>query len=213
MPIPRSLYVTTQATPGYENSDAGYAAYLAAHQSGDYPVKISEIMSSNQSYLDANQRSSDWIELYNSSSEAVDLSGMRLSDRTDSGGYLFPDGSEIAAGDYLVIRCDGSMTGDDYAPFSLLSGGGETITLSSGNLILDSITTPALVTDTSYARQDAGDWAATDAPTPGYANTSAGREQYLASISADQPDLQITELMAENLSCLQDADGDFSDWL
>ena len=205
--------ITAQATPGYENSDAGYAAYLKAHQSGNYPVKISEIMSSNQSYLDGIQRSSDWIELYNSSSEAVDLSGMRLSDRTDSEGYLFLEGSSIAAGEYRVIRCDGSMAGDDYAPFSLLGGGGETITLSSGNLIFDSVTTPALVTDTSYARQEAGDWAVTDAPTPGYANTSEGRAAYLASISADQPDLQITELMAENLSCLQDADGDFSDWL
>ncbi|MPM21615.1 hypothetical protein SDC9_68059 [bioreactor metagenome] len=205
--------ITTQATPGYENSGAGYAAYLAAHQSGEYPIQINEILSSNQSYLDDQQRSSDWIELYNASTEAVDLSGMRLSDRADSEGYLFAEGSILAAGNYLVIRCDGAVTGANYAPFSLLGGGGETIALSRGNLILDSVTTPALVTDSSYARDTSGVWQICDAPTPGYPNTQTGREQYLASVCLELPHLQITELMAENLSYLQDADGDFSDWL
>lgn len=205
--------ISSQATPGFENTDAGYAAYLLAHQSSQNPVKINEVMSSNQSYLDENQRSSDWIELYNASSEPVDLSGMRLSDRADSEGYLFAAGSILNAGEYLVVRCDGGASDAAYAPFSLLSGGGETISLSNGDLILDSITTPALVTDTSYARGEDGVWQGCDAPTPGYPNTTEGRAQYLASVGSEQPSLQITELMAENLSCLQDTDGDFSDWL
>lgn len=205
--------ISSRATPGFENSDVGYSAYLLAHQSSQNPVQISEVMSSNQSYLDKNQRSSDWIELYNASSEPVDLSGMRLSDRADSEGYLFAEGSILKAGEYLVVRCDGGASDAAYAPFSLLSGGGETIALSNGDLILDSITTPALVTDTSFSRGEDGVWQGCDAPTPGYPNTKEGRAEYLASVGSEQPNLQITELMAENLSCLQDADGDFSDWL
>ena len=205
--------ITTQATPGFENTDAGYAAYLLAHQADNCPIQINEIMSSNQSYLDANLRSSDWIELWNSSAEDVDLSGMRLSDRADSGGYLFAEGTTLAANQYLVIRCDGDASNTAYAPFSLTGEGGETVTLSSANLTLDSVAVPALTTDTTYARDEGGVWQVCDAPTPGYPNTEDGRTQYLASVTANSADLRITELMAENLSCLQDADGDFSDWI
>ncbi len=203
---------TDRATPGYENSDAGYEAYLSAHRQSGCPVRINEFMSANQTYLDENHLSSDWIELWNTSSEAVDLSGMRLSDRADAQGYLFPEGTELAGGAYLLIRC-GDAANPAYAPFSLASAGGETIALYSSNLTLDAVTTPALLANTSYARDDSGAWSVCDAPTPGFANTDEGRAQYLASVAIASPDIRITELMADNLSCLQDEDGDFSDWI
>ncbi len=201
-------------TPGYANTAEGYEAYLLAHTESDFPVRLNEVMTSNRSYLDENLLSSDWIELYNDSDAAVDLTGFHLSDRTDSDGYVFPDGSVIGAREYLVIRCDGSAADAYYAPFSLSGSGGETIVFSSGSgVVLDRMTTQTLETDVSLALSDGGDWLASDAPTPGFENSTAGREAYLASVETPDADVRITELMASNLSCIQDAEANFSDWI
>ncbi len=204
--------ITTAATPGYENSDAGYEAYLLSRSSSASPVRISEIMSSNRSYSDERRRSGDWIELWNSSAEMADLTGMRLSDRADAEGYLFPEGTLLSGGEYLLVFCGGTAD-EGYAPFALSSTGGETVILSSGDITLDQAALPALETDTSYALDENGVWSVSKTPTPGFPNTSEGRRQYLESVAADYPDIRVTELMADNLSCLQDADGDFSDWI
>ena len=46
-------------------------------------VLINELVSVNTVFLDDFGKSSDWIELYNSSNSIQDLSGMRISDRPD----------------------------------------------------------------------------------------------------------------------------------
>jgi hypothetical protein len=49
---------------------------------------------------------SEWIEIYNTGTEAADLAGWSFMGGTSSGGSLgdpFPDGSTIAPGEYLVI--------------------------------------------------------------------------------------------------------------
>ena len=62
-------------TPGQPNSFAGAdAAARTILSVNRYGVVISEIMASSSS-------SSDWIELYNGGSQAVDLSGFGLSDK------------------------------------------------------------------------------------------------------------------------------------
>ena len=64
------------------------------------PVRISEIMDSNKgSVPDENGEYYDWIELYNTSSEAVDISGCGLSDDITGGiKFVFPQGTRIEAG-------------------------------------------------------------------------------------------------------------------
>jgi len=201
------------ATPGYANTDAGYQAYLSARLDSHSPVRINELMVSNKSFLDENGRSSDWIELYNDSDAEFDLSGFRLSDRADSQGYVFPAGSVVPARQYLLIYCDGAASDASYAPFSLSGSGGETVTLTSGDTIFDQVTTRAMQSDLSLARDENGGWANCSQPTPGYENSEQGYEQYLSAAKEDGADIRITELMASNLSCIQDADGDFSDWI
>ena len=205
--------IQESATPGYENTSAGYQAYLSARHEERFPVVISELMVSNKSYLDANQCSSDWIELFNNSSEAVDLAGIHLTDREDAAGYQFPLDSVIQPYGFLLIYCDGATSDPYYAPFSLSSAGGETVMLVSGNTVLDQVTTQAMQTDLSLARDQSGVWSECTQPTPNFENSTAGFHQYLESLPGSETEIQITEIMASNTSCLQDADGDFSDWI
>lgn len=57
----------------------------------------------------------DWIELHNPGAEAVDLTGWLFRDDDPAHAYVFPAGSTLAAGAYLVLtRDDTTITGFDF---------------------------------------------------------------------------------------------------
>lgn len=200
-------------TPGFENSEAGYAAYCDARR-GNAAVRINELMSSNESYCGPSGVAADWVELFNASGAPVSLAGFRLTDRANATGYIFPDGAVIGAGEYLLLYCNGDVSDGVSAPFSLASAGGESLTLSTGaGIVLDQLITPPLKRDVSYARTADGGWQTSLRPTPGHENSEAGYAAYLASVSGVGAALRITELMASNTSCIMDAYGGFSDWI
>ena len=73
-------------------------------------VRVNEIMSSNKKTI-ANAAGvyADWVELYNSGSEAVDVSGWRLCDSTTkawSKWHALPEGTVIPANGYLLVWAD-----------------------------------------------------------------------------------------------------------
>jgi hypothetical protein len=120
--------------------------------------------------LDAN--GTDWIEFYNSTSQAVDITGFKVyDDAADK--YTLASGS-IPAGGFLILTCDGTGVGGN-ASFKL-SATGETIYLedNKGNLI-DQVTFPALDNGSSYARFPDGqdDWRKTGIPTKNETNGNA----------------------------------------
>lgn len=173
--------------------------------SGKPAVYINEIMAENRSYPNADKQLCPWIELYNGGKKAVDLSGWTLSDGSRTA--LFPEGSTLDAGAFLVLSC-----GKDDLPLSLSSGGSLELFDSQGKPV-DALELPALECDQSFARQSDGALALSAEASPGYENSSAGHEAFLASLGVTQAPIQITELMPANKSCLLDANGDFSDWI
>lgn len=173
--------------------------------SGKPAVYINEIMAENRSYPNADKQLCPWIELYNGGKKAVDLSGWTLSDGSRTA--LFPEGSTLDAGAFLVLSC-----GKDDLPLSLSSGGSLELFDSQGKPV-DALELPALECDQSFARQSDGALALSAEASPGYENSSAGHEAFLAGLGVTQAPIQITELMPANKSCLLDADGDFSDWI
>lgn len=173
--------------------------------SGKTNVYINEVMAENRSYPNADKQLCPWIELYNGGKKAVDLSGWTLSDGSRTA--VFPEGSTLDAGAYLVLSC-----GKDDLPLSLSSGGSLELYDSQGKLV-DSAVLTALECDRSLARQSDGALTISLEPSPGYENSSAGHEAFLASLGVTQAPVQITELMPSNKSCLLDGDGDFSDWI
>ena len=201
--------LTDRPTPGFENSEAGYAAYMAGRDdTAVCAVHVSEFMSSNTLYPLPDGETADWIELHNEGETSFDLSGCALTDASDKLKYVFPDGVRIEAGEYLLLRC-----GEDGLGFSLRADGGETLSfLDAAGRIIDRLTTPTLPRNCSYARAG-GEWTLCTEPSPGYENSADGHAAYLTSLGLGECGVRISELMAENRATLTDASGAFSDWI
>lgn len=107
----------------------------------------------------------DWIELYNSTDAAIDLSGLKLWEGGGRGeAWEIPAGTTIAAGGLLVIESDKDGLYADptkYPAWGLSKGPSEYIVLARGNMaVLDSIALPSMNANESYGRKTDGasDW-------------------------------------------------------
>lgn len=115
----------------------------------------------------------DWVELYNASDVAVDISGYKIYDSGGQSGAKpkkeIPAGTMIAAkGFYVVVVDDGTDTGFG------LSSAGETVWFenAAGNLI-DNVTFPAFEPSQSYGRvPDGGTWGILNSPSPNAPNST-----------------------------------------
>ena len=170
-------------------------------QSGEHPLRISEYMSANTAYPNADGRICDWIEIHNTSDKPFNVSGYRLSDDVTQAKYAFPVGTVIPADGYIVVYCDPETSGGLYAPFSLRRLGGETLLLmNSANTVLDEIETLRCRKNTSIVRETDGSFTVSAAPTPGYANTDEGYTAYLAASGQGTGALRLSEIMAAGLN-------------
>lgn len=158
-------------TPGQSNDFSGAVAIdaeLRANSAAN--VILSEIAASSSTV------GTDWIELYNAGTEAVDLSGWGLS---DSAGrprkWQFPSGTTIAPGQYLgVLLTDKQVSGQLCADFRLSLEGGYTVTLSRADgTLVDRAWLPEQYADLTYGRVEGrSGFYYFDVPTPQAANTS-----------------------------------------
>lgn len=154
--------------------------------SRDYSaLKINEVCTSNKSGLQDTQGSHpDWIEIINSSSSGIDVSGVGLSDGSKNRyKFVFPQDTVINANSSVIVLCDDtdvSSSGEYHAPFKL-SSAGETIYLTApspsertnGNDI-DILEIPELPEDVTYGRYpDGSDSFSYLQPSPGKNNSSS----------------------------------------
>ena len=141
-------------------------------------VCINEVCSQNKTCLaDSYGVYSDWIELYNAGSSAVDLSGWGLSDDAQQPLlFTFPSGAKIGAGEHMVVFASKqqSTAAELHTGFAL-SKNGDTVVLSNADgKVLQQVELPTLGTDVSYGRTpDGGDTLEIMAPTPAKANAGA----------------------------------------
>jgi hypothetical protein len=71
-------------------------------------LRLNEAVSSNSIYLDEDNDSPDWFELYNPGTETVDLSGFTLSDKADTPGkWTIPTGLVMAPNQYAFFWASG----------------------------------------------------------------------------------------------------------
>ena len=109
-----------------------------------FPVHINEVLTSNTRYPNADGVCCDFVELYNSASYPVDLSGFSLSDGGSSTRFVFPADTQIGPKSYLVVYCDKLAENVNYARFGLSRAGGEKLYLIDSNgAVSDSVDTVA----------------------------------------------------------------------
>lgn len=100
--------------------------------------------------------SNDAIELHNGGGVAADLSGWQLSDEPmflPEKTYVFPDGTVIEPGEFMVLLSVDLLTGVGDFPFGISDSSEETITLADADgVVVDAIATDGYKSRVSYCR-------------------------------------------------------------
>lgn len=106
----------------------------------------------------------EWVELYNSSSQAIDLSGWYLDDEEGaSRPYKFPDQTIISPGTYLVFKA-GELK------LSLKNTSDVLRLLSPDKAEIERIAYDEVEDGWSFAKDESGDFKWSKTPTPGLEN-------------------------------------------
>lgn len=143
----------------------------------DNSLCINEVCSQNKSCLaDSYGKYSDWIEIYNSGSSDIDVSGYGLSDKTDiPPRFVFPANTVIRSGEHFVVFASKQeSTGNELHTGFSISKNGENLYLSNADgTIISQIEVPTLGEDSTYGRTpDGSDTFEIMTPTPKSANAS-----------------------------------------
>lgn len=152
-------------------------------------VVINEALASNNSYYyESSTDAYDWIELYNTGAEAVDLTGMQLT-LASGKSFTFPSGTIAASACYQVL-CDSGLDSSATNTGFNLPASGDTINLyNASGTAIDSLDYGQQVTDYSVGRYPDGTGSFTlCVPTQAAANT--------AQATASQAFLKINECCA-----------------
>ena len=133
-------------------------------------VVINEFLAVNQTgQVDEAGTNEDWIELYNNSNSALDLSGLYLSDSyTNPQKFVFPNNTIIPANGFLTIWADEDNSSTSLHCNFKLSASGERLILSKSTTVLDSLSFGAQTADISFGRCPDGTGAFQQLSTPSY---------------------------------------------
>jgi hypothetical protein len=162
------------------------------------PVALNEILASNHSFTNANGATPDWIELYNTSTNPVNVADLSLSDDPNNPRkFVFAPGTTISANGFLLIYCDNNTPAStNNTGFNISANGASVMlfnSLSNGGGLIDSISFGLQAADYSIGRSPNGSGAWTlNVPTPAAPNAIAG----LGSVAS----LSVNEWMADPAS-------------
>jgi hypothetical protein len=186
---PHTIYVAGKTDAGYYQDDA--FAYptnstLPAHLTASRTwlvtnalpprVVLNEVLASNVRAFSFDDNSADVIELFNPGTTAINLSGKRITDDpSQSNKFVFPFGTTLGAGEYLLVFADTSgSTNGLHLGFTLNASGHAVYLYDSivnGGALLDSISFGLQLEDISIGRLPSGGWGLTY-PTLGSANVA-----------------------------------------
>ncbi|MFH0992673.1 MAG: lamin tail domain-containing protein [bacterium] len=140
----------------------------------------------NEIYSRGTTTDPDWIELYNASSIAINLTGYKIYNVGGQSGTKpkkdIPAGTMIPAKGFFVIVTDGSATSD----FGLSSSGEMVWLEDSSGTIIDTVTFAAMDVSQTFGRSpDGGAWKLLNTITRGTSNGSATAVQDYSSIAIE----------------------------
>lgn len=148
------------------------AALASSAQEG---LLLNELCASNHGcQTDAEGRTPDWIELYNSGDRPIDLTGWRIA--INGRQQVIDAPLRVPAKGHLLLLCDGHPErGPQHLGFTLEKQGGAVLLIAPDGLrIADLFTYPPLRANTSMGRAPDGQrtWSLFARPTPGAANAA-----------------------------------------
>lgn len=171
---------------------------------GLVPVRINEVSAANGIYVNEYFKRNDWVELYNTTNNPVDIEGMYLSDNEKNPQkYQITKGETsaetiIPAHGYMVIWCDKLETESQlHANFKLDADGGIVMLTAADGSWSDRLNYSQLQEDQTVGRYPDGaqDVFVMNIPTISKANITSS---YLVKV--DQPELTgIYDLMASTV--------------
>lgn len=168
--------------PGAEHNVFIYT--ISPTASTDTSIVINEVMASNiTTAADNFGEYDDWIELYNKSTVAVDISGYYLTDNpVNLNKWTFPAGTIIQPNDYLIVWADeDSSQGPYHANFKLSASGEILMLLDTADNIVDSVGWGLQIADQGYARVPNGTGSfVIQGPTFSANNNSVGVEEVVS---------------------------------
>lgn len=172
-------------SPGFANTAEG--ARMAVDEEYLIPTENARQLYINEVVCSA-EGIEDWLELYNASDAAIDLSGYGISDNPNRPRkWQFPDGATIPAGGYLAVKLAGSegetglVNGIYQTDFALSVQADEVVLLATAEgEIIDRMLLSGQRRGVSYGRAaGAQEYRYFKNPTPNAANDGAGY-QYCA---------------------------------
>ncbi len=161
---------------------------------------ISEVMSNNGGiYVNSNNLVTDYVELYNGTDKAIDLTGYGLSDRKDRVKWVF-DEVIIEPDSYLVVALTGKDEEGLNANFKLRAAGKEYLILvNKGGKVVDAVETVSLAKNQTMNRKADGSWFIANYGTPNHENSMQGLNAYLASLmSEESSEIVVNEVLVKN---------------
>ncbi len=175
-------------SPGYPNTGAGFAEFEKNNPASTGDVVISEVLSSNNKYDTADGGKSDFIEVENRGTNAVNLQGFGLTDNASNPSkFRFPDVT-LQPGDHLAVLANGtSNTNGNYysAPFKLSKLGCTVALFDAQDQLLDRYFLGALPQNLSIGRAEGSTEIAYFEPTPGQANRDA-KSGFVSDVQFDK---------------------------
>ena len=173
------------------------------------PIRMNRIVAKNDgSLLDADGDDSDYIELYNTGFDRIDLSVWQLSDESDR--WIIPGDVFIDGYGTLIIWASGKgdildaaypgPEGELHANFKLTSDGEQLTLAEPSECVVDQVTYPALESNESFGFDPQDQRRVLEAVPTG-------------AVCATPGSVQIVAVQAKNDSTRADEDGDFGDWV
>ena len=176
------------------------------------PLVINRVMTSNPSAcFSVRGKYYDWIELVNTSDAPVSLEGWRLGDGLDQREAFAFDDITLPGRGSLIVYC--APRPEDFEGSELfcgfkLSADGELLVLSDAHRQLAQVLdVPAMAAAEVYQRDADGNYSV----IPFARMVAAGAVDLRPAF--DPNAVRINELVASNRTLIQDADGDWSDWI
>ena len=173
---------------------------------GITPVRVNEVSAANGIYVNEYFKRNDWVELYNTTDEAIDVEGMYLTDNLSKPTkYQITKGNAlistiIPAHGYLIIWCDKlESTGQLHAQFKLDADGGTVMLTAADQSWSDCLTYAQHQSDQTVGRYPDGqnDVFVMNIPTIANSNIASS---YMVAVPQPEKTTDIDEAQISNLN-------------